>query len=157
MPHLTHPPFTYERQPQHRDHPKKAFQSWPGLWCWKRDQTRIWSQKLETIVAKHWAFLLYEFFSLLLIFCNPFFFDHTRVKLSSALSHIMETRVEYCVAPWFTTKAVSFESSFAFHWLDLFLRPNMSFLLPCLLNLIQSTAGIIFVKEWLPNPYMFRN
>ena len=21
MPHLTHPPFTYERQPQHRDHP----------------------------------------------------------------------------------------------------------------------------------------
>ena len=21
VPHLTHPPFTYERQPQHRDHP----------------------------------------------------------------------------------------------------------------------------------------
>ena len=42
--------------------------------------------------------------------------------------------------------------------LDLFLRPNLSqnisFLLLYLLNLIQSTAGIIFVKEWLPNPYI---
>ena len=59
----------------------KTFQSWPGPWCWKRGQTMIWSQKLETIVAKHWAFLLYEFFSVVL-FC----FNHTRVKLSSALS-----------------------------------------------------------------------